>query len=447
MRPQLRSRTACAAAWVLGLLPAIVFAQTNLPVFTLDDCLRIGVERAVAIANARRDEGIADARIRQSRAAVLPSISAHAAYTRLDKVTILDAGEEDIRMGDYDNYTASASLTQLLYSGGKAAAALKAAKLYRRYASEATALEIEAMTRRIRIGFYDVLLASAIVEVEEKSVQQLREFVRQSEQQFAVQIISEFDLLSARVRLANEIPSLIAAQNALALARSSFRNLVCLEPAAFQLAGRLALFPVDRKLADLQEHALRNRRDIVLMDTQIALIEQDVIAARGDYLPTLRAVAAYSGEKPDPFSFGQIEWGWHWNAGLTAQWILSDGGLRGGILREKTLELEKAKANRDQLARDILLEVQQAYLSMRDAAEAEAASRDNVTLAERSYAIAATRYAQGLSTYLELTDSNLALSTARLNHVRAMHAHMAAVARLSYASAIPNLASAEGENR
>ena len=65
--------------------------------------------------------------------------------------------------------------------------------------------------RDITIGFNGILLAKAIVVVEQEAIDQLRAFVRQTEARYAQQTASEFELLSARVRLANELPKLTAA--------------------------------------------------------------------------------------------------------------------------------------------------------------------------------------------------------------------------------------------
>jgi outer membrane protein TolC len=49
-------------------------------------------------------------------------------------------------------------------------------------------------------------------------------------------------------------------------------------------------------------------------------------------------------------------------------------------------------------------------------------------------AIASVRHEQGVSTYLEFTETNLALSTARMQMVEAMHAHAVAQVRVRYAT-------------
>lgn len=405
--------------------------------YTLPECLAIGLERAASLANARRDEVIAGSRIRQTRAQVLPQLSGSASYTRLDEVPTFTYDDESAPMGRHDNYAASAGLSQLLFSGGSVRAALDAAQFYRDRSRLQTLHTERALSRDIKQGFYGILLARARVKVQEESVAQLRELVRQAEEKYQAETISEFELLSARVKLANEVPVLIAARKELDLARAQFRDLLHLDEDRFELAGELTYTPFDLPLDALQIAARAHRPEIGAQRQMIGLRQSDIRAERGGYYPQIRARAAYEGSNPESGS-AEDAWKWGWNAGLALQWDLADGGLRSGRLLEKSMELAKAEQDLDELLRAIGLEVQQAYLVLRQAAETVAASRENVALAERSLAIAKTRYQAGLATYLEYTDANLALSTARLTWLSALCGHLAALADLRYACGEPD---------
>lgn len=445
-----RSRDARVAAMLAGMLTAATLAgaaDTNAPRYTLEDCIRIGLERATAVGNARRDEEIADARIRQVRAGVYPQVGTRAGYTRLDAVPVMDTGTETIPMGREDTYSASAGLDQLLFSGGKVTAALRAARLYRSFALEGTSRIKAGLARDITVGFRDLLLLRHAADVTEDSVRQLEDFVRQTETKYRSQTVSEFELLSARVRLANERPRQIRARNALSVARESFRTLIRLDDPAFEPDGELAYKPAPCDLATLQEGSRELRPELRQMRIRISLLEEDVVVAKGDYYPSVRGFAQYAGTDPDTTDFGSVTWGWHWSAGVAAQWSLFDSGLRRGVIREKQLELAKARADYDELLRVVFLEIKQAYLDLQDAAEATTGSRDNVQLAERALEIAKTRYDAGMSTYLEFTETNLALRTAKLSLYQALRDHMNAMTRLRHAAGLPGGSAAAGAGR
>jgi outer membrane protein len=118
-------------------------------------------------------------------------------------------------------------------------------------------------------------------------------------------------------------------------------------------------------------------------------------------------------------------------------WDVWDGRLTKGTVREKALELEKTRADLDDAERHVRLQVRQAYLDMAHAGQAVAASAGTVSRAAKALEIARARHKSGLGTYLEFTDANLALSTARLTHLVAMRDHMSAVVALRYATGMP----------
>lgn len=399
--------------------------------YTIEDCVRIGLERSGAAANARRDEEIASAKVIQARAAALPNLSLNGDYTRLDELQEVDVGEETFEAGTLDNYSASAEVRQLLYSGGKVAAALRAARLSRGYAEVARLDSESGLARDIRLGFHAVLLARAGTEVLEESVAQLESVLSQVEDKFRRGAASELDVLSARVRLGNERPLLIGARNAQALALADLRRALALENEAFDVDGELEHRPVRAGLEELQAVAVTNRPSIRALYAIVALREQDMAAARSGRLPELSARFTYFGANSYEFvSFGDDEWQWHWNAGLGVSWNLWDGGLTRGTVREKILEWEKSRTDLDELLKTVLLEVQRAHLDMQHARESVESGQGNIALAEKALAIAETRYDAGLATRLELTESALGVSRAKLVLLRALHDHMNAVARL-----------------
>lgn len=407
------------------------FAATNS--YTLEDCVRIGLENSGVALNARRDVRISDAKVKQARAEALPSLSLSADYYRLDELQKIEFGTESMRLGVLDNYSAGAEIGQLLYSGGRISAALRAAKLTRRYSQYGRMDTEMELIRDIKIGFGRVLLANEALKVRRESVDQLAALLEQTKQKFRAGKASEFDVLTAEVRLANEEPLLGKAENDLDLARHAFQRMIGLDEEAFTLVGALECDPMEGCLDDLMQTLDRHPR-IIEARTLVGLRRQDVEGARSAGMPELRAFAGYDGANSYGFTAGEDEWEWHWTAGLSVTWNIWDGGLTAGTVAEKRIEVEKQETNLDELYKTMRLEIRNAYLTMKQAEKTVGAGERNVERAEKGLEIAKSRHEQGLATYLEFTDANLALSVARLNYAEALYDHMAAVARLAYAT-------------
>jgi len=426
-----RARARCAV--VCLVLAAGALSAAEPPSYTLEDCLRIGLQRAGTLLNAWRDREIAETTIGQVGAQVYPQLGASLDYLRMDERTVAEFGDQRIEMGALDNYSAGINLRQLLYSGGSVSAALQAAKSYRDIATYQVDQVRAALIRDIHAGFYDLLLLEAVVEVHEQSVELLRDMVAQTERRFEQDSVSEFEVLNARVQLDNARPDLIRARNQLSLAKNGFRNLLQLDEEDFTVQGELRYEAVDTLPGDLLDAARQRRPEIGAMQRQVTLREADIRAEQGGYLPSVHVTAGYRGENPPTMLTGASGWDWRWTAGVQLTWDWLDGGLRRNKVRQKQLERDKAEEDLGLVRRAVEQEVHAAYLRKRHAAEAVTASRENIALAERSLGIASTRYTTGLTTRLEYTEVNLALMRARLNWLQALRDHQQAVNDLAFA--------------
>jgi outer membrane protein len=407
--------------------------------YTLEECVRIGLERSATALNAVRDKDISRATVIEARSRIFPQLSVDGSYTRLDELQTMDIGGTSLEMGTLDNYSVNFKATQALYSGGQLSASIEAAKLANVYADWELA-DVEAgLIRNIRTGFYDILLAKSAVGVKEESVKQIQALVEQTEQKFKNGRASEFDLLSARVRLANEKPELIRVRNVHQLAIEAFKRLINVDDDGFDVDGVLGCQPVTDTLDAFCRTALVNRPVLKLMEAAVDLREQDVTVARSAYYPSVNSYFLYSGANSYQFvSFGN-DLQWRWNAGVTVNWSLWDSGLTRSIVKGKRLELEKAKTTLEDNRRAVVLEIKQAYLDMEMARETIEAGRGNVEMAEKALTISKSRFDSGLATYLEFADSNHALREAQLSLLVAMRDYMTAVARLNYAAGIDRI--------
>ncbi len=411
-------------------------------VYTLKDCVQIGLSESGPARNAQLDQKIAYTQLRQAYGLALPALSVGATYTRLDELQEIDFGGDPQTLGNIDNYDVTASVDQLLYAGGQVGAALRAAKSARAYADAAREATEALLISDIETRFFGILLSREVVAVQEASVEQLRGFVDQTQKRMASGASSEFDLLTARVRLANEMPKLIAARNQNELVVADFVAVLNL-PAEGVFTGQLERADIDMSLDDMLRLALANRADLARSELLVELGREAVVSARSEGLPELRGFFNYNGANSYQFVSFDEDWEWHWNAGFVLSWNIWDGDMTRYAVKQKQAEQAKLVTDDEEVLKLVKLEVRRAYLALEYARESIVASRDNVALAERALAIARTRHETGLATYLEFTDANLALSTARLTRLQALHDHAVAVSAACYACGMRTASSME----
>ena len=452
---QLGTRTVIGCAWngiatpllccfsLFFLSPWFAHAQEEeAPQYTLEDCIRIGLARASSLRAAGRDLEIARQEIRSVRAAVYPSLTLNANYTRLGDVPDIPA-ELGFLISE-NNYSASFDAEQLLYGGGAVRAALRIAG----YLEDAAEVEVRrsesALMRDITRSFYEILFLQEAVGVAEQFIEQLEAIEAQAAQRYRAETGSEFDWLNAQVALANERPTLIAARNALSLARRAFRDLVRLEEESFSLAGDLDLTPSALDREQLLHQAEENRPELHVLRAQLEVARNREDVALSRYRPEINAFASYAGVEPsqrDPFS---QDWQWEWLVGVRATWGLFDGGRRGADLQIERLGILQIEDALEDLLRATRLQVDQLWLLLEEKRETLMGTAENIRLAERALAIASVRYEQGLATWLDVTESNLALNHARLNHHQALLEYRQAFADLEHVVGIGEIAGGAG---
>jgi len=433
-----------AIVCLLRLLPFFMIASlaapradAEKPVYSLDDCLVSGLARSARLANAARDSAIAATRIRQVRAQVLPQATVRGQYTYQEEVPVaVDTNGVNTPLGRRDNLLFSGEISQLLYSGGSVRAGLNAAAAYRDLSRAVEAQARAELERDIRQAFVHLLLTLAVADVREQALAQLEAWAAQVDARHRQGTVSDFERNSARVRVANERPPLIRARADVELACTRLRNLARLDNGPFAVRGELLYHPFTNSLAELQRDALALRPELFQARQRVSLNRADLRAAQGDFAPRIRVRAGSTAQNP-PAGTAQDEYDWSWNAGVVAEWSLFDGGFRAAEVARKRLELAKSEEDLDEMRRMIALEVEALHAECRQAAEAVAATAENVALARQNLGIARTRYDAGLVTHLEFTDAELALRNASLGRLQALAGHAQSVAALICARGRP----------
>lgn len=416
------------------------------PAAALEDTVRLGLRDAVARA-VTVDEDVLMARAEQARAAgivkevrsgSLPRVSASFGYTRNIQTPVIffnQGGQtRQVQIGNDNEYAFGLNVEQTLFDFS-----LGPARTAARLSRTATASRVEAARTRAalaaRTAYYDALLSRSLVEVQRQALAQAERRLEQVSSFHRAGTASEFDLLTARVEVANLRPALIEARNQLDLDRNRLKRRVGL-PLDRPVTLRDS-FPDPAPPGSRQAHlerALRERADLRAQQIRVGLQEENLRAEERDALPTLDLVAgltrrASSAELlPPERDFIQTA-----TAGLSFSLPLFDGNSRAGRVQQAAAARDRERYRLAQLRQDVRLEVQQAHQAMVAAGELVEASRSNVARAERALEIAQTRFQNGLSTQLELDDAELAVTEARTNLARALHAH--AVARASLLAA------------
>jgi outer membrane protein TolC len=438
---------------VLSLLSSaqpLVSQQT-----TRQDTLHISITEAVTqalqeseeIAAARAMVDRAASQITQATSAALPQLTGNLTYNRAIK-TIFDGIEfgapddsaangaddpfADLPFGRPNNYIASLQLSQLLFAGGTVGAARRIARHFRT-AAEDQYLEAESeLTLQVRLAYLNAVAAQSLNEIAIQSKEVSQAHLSQVESFHQAGTASEFDLLRAQVDFENRDPGVVQTANAAELAQLELKRLVNIpanRPVVLTTQEGPGMIDVD----ELTLSPLVEERPALHAAHENVLMRQAAISAyNGQRFPSIR-LSGNLGFQGFPSSVappGYNDWRKDWWIALGVNWTIFSGLRINGEVAQARAELDQAQAEEAQLKEGLEIALAAAMAEYRMARAQIQARQHTETLAERALELADSRFANGLSTQLEVSDAQLLLDEARVNRVQAMYDYIRALAQL-----------------
>lgn len=412
---------------------------------TLAAAVKLALERHPALRAAGHQATAAAAGVDQARATFLPRVDLSEGITRSDNPVyafgaLLNQGrftEADFavnRLNHPDpisNWRTNISGSVPLFMGGRSVLGYQQAELGREAAERGRArVEHEVIFGVIR-AYYGILLAREAQATVEDAVRTAEANLAAADARHEAGVVVASDALAARVRLARLKEEAIAAANQVRLAHASLNDAmgVALDQ-PYRITGRLDLPSLKyERLEGLEALAREQRPDYRQAALEEQRLEKEVLRAKGAFLPTMHLMGNYEVNNHRPSSDGQDSW----SVGVVLNWNLFSGGADRARIVEAQASHQRATALRERQASAIGLEVRDAFLALQTARERVAVAKGAVTSAEESLRIVQDRYDAGLTTIVELLDSETALTAARTNLTRTLYEATVGQARLELA--------------
>jgi len=429
--------SALAVAAVAASLDAVQSPAPLRTTLTLQQCLDLALRQNPTILKAREEIRRTRGVILEARASALPQLNGNGQYEQIAKSAIdTFPGTNGVFLNQTRPWTAQLEVSQLVYSGGKVRAALRAAKLEDRIAALGFERAVEDIILAVRTNFYQILSDRAQVEVHEQSVKLLEQQLRDAQSRFDVGAVPRFDVLRAEVELENAKPPLIRAQNDLRLSKEALVKLLAIDsrnqtndftPINFE--GELVYVPQTWDLAIALQRALVNRPELLQAEQQIGVAEANVKVATAGYKPQASLFANY-GWANSMFTNQMTDIRDGWAVGARLDWAIFDGMLTRGRVTQARAVLQEANLDYADTRREVELEVRQAYSSYLQTLELIEAQKKTVEEAEESLRLAEARFRAGTGTQLDVLSAQTALTDARSNEVQALFDYNVAIATL-----------------
>src|ERR1700690_3453839 len=406
---------------------------------SLADCLNIALQQNATILKARNDLDAQYGVVVQTRAVALPQLQATGQYKDTDRNAIENFPNAPSTPDQ--NWNAGVQIVQTIYQGGKLTAAVRAAKVTKEQALAQYQTTLADTLLTVRLAYYDILLAAEQITVTQTSVVLLEKELEDQQRRYDAGTVPHFNVLRAKVSVANARPPLIQAQNSYRIAKNNLCNLLgynlpreIWDNIPLNLTDTLDATPYQINLPDALQQALTKRPELVALRKTEELQMLNITGASSAYKPAVQVFAGYTwynSQFTPPVELTHDINGW--NAGAQMSWDIFDGMLTHGKVVQARALYEKSKTAVDEEARNIELEVRTTYSDFLEAQEVLESQKTVQAEAEESLREANARADAGTGTQLDVLDAENSLTQARSTQVQALHDYDAARARFERA--------------
>jgi len=434
-------------SWDVGTNSVAPGADTNSPAWltqplSLMNALNIALQQNATILKAKNDLEASYGIVVQTRAIALPQLTANGQYKDTDRNAIENF--PNTAPSPDQNWNANVQIVQTIYQGGKLVAAVKAAKVTREQALAQYQATFQDTLLLVRLAYYDILLAAEQIIVNQASVNLLQKELDDQQRRYDAGTVPHFNVLRAKVSVANARPPLIAAQNNYRIAKNNLCNLLgynlpreIWDNIPLQLTDTLDAAPFQINLPEAIQQALDNRPELVAMRKTEELQRLNITDARSGYHPQLQVFAGYTwfnqqfnAENTTPDLSDYVH---GWNAGAQVTWNIFDGLLTHGKVVQAKALYAKSQTAVDEEMRNVELEVRTSYSDFLKAQEVLESQKTVLEEAAESLREANARFDAGTGTQLDVLDAENQLTQARSTNVQALHDYDAARARFERA--------------
>ena len=398
---------------------------------TLEQSINIALENNPSIHIAKENTHKADALVRQALSAGYPKVTVNATYRRLDKSTTANFGGQTVVLNKADNRSADLNVSHNVDLFGTVKAGRSAARAGKSAYQYYLDAQINDTTLDVKNAFYNVLRAQQNQQVQSETVAQLDAHLKDAQANFDAGTIAKYDVLRAETEVANSKQRFISAKNGVDLAKAAL-NTVMGSPVSTEIEleepARKPYVIID--LANAVDTASKSRPEVLAAADMIKVDDEFTAIAKKSLLPSLNAQWTLN-HNFDTSAFNSRKESWV--ALLTARMSIFDGGYN-----KANIDIAKSNANtlrftKDQIVLGVTLEAQQSYLSLNESQERINAAETALVQANEAYRLAIVRYKSGVSTQLEVLDTETALTAAKLNLVNALYDYQVALAKLERA--------------
>ena len=421
---------------LLAALSIACAAKAESVTLSREECIAIALDSSPTVKVADIEVKRMQYAKREAQAGLYPTIDFQAAYQRsIELQTIrMDMGgqSQELKMGSDNTWNMgfNASLPLIAPTLWKSINLSQTQILAAIESSRASRLDL---VNQINQAYYALLLAVASKEVVQKNYDIATFNADLFKKKFDAGTASEYDVLRSQVQVKNIEPELLQADIAV---KQCKLQLVVLMGVDYNLdiEPNVTLAQMQQQMYGYALGAgidLSQNSDLRSLDIQGKMLDQTVTLRKFAWIPTLGASininwlslsngSPFKNQNFNPYS----------NVGLALNVPIFSGGSKDYALRQAQAQRNELRLQRDNLVSALHMQTDLAIDNINRQARQIASSEESVRQAEKAYQIMQKSFEIGAATYLDLRDSELANTSAKLAYYQAIYNYLCSASEL-----------------
>lgn len=371
---------------------------------------------------------------REAQSRLLPNISANAAYSRyFDRQVIFlpgsfagtDKAVQDVAVGGKNAFNGFLSLNQPLLME-TARRRKQAAGINEKIQKEKTTDLKSQLAFQISASYFSLLLMNDQLSLQQQSLSRNTRALEDTRALFAQGRSLKVDTLRSFIAVENLKSSISYLRNNIEVSGIQLKRLIGLnDTTEIKPTDSLS---VERDQAEFYtlDQALKtaelNRHDLKLQRLSIEQGEKQLSASKAERLPQASIIGQYQMQaQADNLNLSSYTLPRTSFLGLQLTVPIFNGNRTNSQINQARIKVRQEKIRLDDLQEEMNAELAAIISRWKEANAQLSVQKTTVAAAELSYVMMNDRYKNGLSSRLELTDAELALTQGKINYLQAVY--------------------------
>lgn len=408
---------------------------------TLQKCIEIALDENPTIRIAQKEIQRTDYANKEKMAALFPTISGGAQYSRTLKKQKLffslpgmPANPDGIEVGQDNSFAGVISAGMPIVSP-TLWKSLKLNEIDASLALESARASKITLVNSVTKAYYAVLLTQDSYAVFERTYQNNADNAKIIYNKYQQGGASEFEWIRADVQLRNALTNLLSAESAVNMSKLQLKMLMGMDLYThIQPEGDLATYEktVFADALKVTDKELASNPDLSQFDIKAKQLKHALEVQKTTWLPSLSASFNYQymASPNDDVAMKDYYWFPTSSAGLTLSIPIFQGGAKHYKAKQLQVQVKALEDQREQLKRSVQLQAITFSDNMIKAIEKLESGKKALSQAEKALAISQKMYEVGAGTYLDLANAELGYIQSGLSYNQAIYDFLSAKADL-----------------